>query len=197
MGMSARAERHWTARDVRALMDESRHWPRYELLSGELLVTPAPGSAHQIAVSELHVALHAYCMRERMGLALMSPSDIELVSDTIMQPDLFVVPNDVMPEHEDMQWPHVRSLLLAVEVISPSSARTDRLDKREFYLGAGVAEYWIVDLDARIIERWTPDRATPDVRRDAIAWHPRGATEPLVLNVAAFFDTNEALRRRL
>ena len=49
-------------------------------------------------------------------------------------------------------------LLLAAEVISPSSARGDRVDKREAYQRNGVPEYWIVDTAARVVERWHPGR---------------------------------------
>jgi Uma2 family endonuclease len=55
--------RHWTTTDVRALMDESRAWPRYELIAGGLLVTPAPGTPHQFAVTELLILLAAYVDR--------------------------------------------------------------------------------------------------------------------------------------
>jgi len=52
--------------------------------------------------------------------------------------------------------------LLVIEILSPSTARYDRVEKRPVYLGHGV-EYWIVDLDARVIERWMPDDARPEI----------------------------------
>lgn len=45
--------RRWTTVEVRSLMGESRAWPRYELIGGELLVTPAPRGAHQLVVDEV------------------------------------------------------------------------------------------------------------------------------------------------
>ena len=130
-----------------------------------------------------------------VGIALASPADIELAPESIMQPDVFVVPADVIPVDEPLEWAHVRSLLLAIEVLSPSSMRTDRVDKREFYLANRVEEYWIVDCDARVIERWTPDRATPDLRRDEVVWRPRGSSTPFLLDVQSFFRSNRALRQ--
>src|ERR671915_118524 len=127
MGMPASSKRRWTTSEVRALMDESRPWPRYELIAGELIVTPAPGFIHQIVVLELARVLADYCDRERVGLVVTSPSDLELVAGTITQPDIFIVPFDVLPEDPTAAtWSLVTSLHLAVEVISPSSARTDR-----------------------------------------------------------------------
>jgi len=196
MGMPALHKRHWTAADVRSIIDESRHWPRYELLDGELLVTPAPTPAHQIAIAKLFVRLFAYCERENIGIALTAPADIELAPETIMQPDIFVVPNDVVPADEPLRWPHVRRLLLAVEVLSPSTLRQDRVAKRDFYLANGVEEYWIVDTNARIIERWTPSRDTPDLRADELAWRPQGSSTPFLLDVPAFFQGNRALMPR-
>ncbi len=70
-------------------MDESRPWARYELIAGELVVTPAPGFIHQLVVLELARILADYCDRERVGVALTSPSDLELVPGTITQPDVF------------------------------------------------------------------------------------------------------------
>ena len=197
MVMPATPTHRWTAADVRELIDESRHWPRYELLDGELLVTPSPNSPHQFAISALAAALHPYCRREGIGEAVVSPADIQLAPETIMQPDVFVIPASAFRADEPLRWPHVKALLLAVEVLSPSTIRQDRVKKRDFYLANGVSEYWIVDLDARVIERWTPERETPDLRRDEITWQPAGAASPLVIDVREFFAGNKGLPRRI
>src|SRR5688572_16569718 len=123
MGMPALTKHRWTAADVRVLMDASRHWPRYELLDGELLVTNAPTLAHQWAVTELVRLLGNCCEGERIGVALVSPADIELAPESIMQPDVFVIPSRLVPADGAMQWPTVTELALAVEVLSPSTMR--------------------------------------------------------------------------
>src|SRR5205807_870874 len=79
MGMPAERTRRWTAREVRQLTtDAPLATPRYELVDGELLVTPSPSPTHQRAVRELLIALSAYCVRERIGEALASPAEVEL-----------------------------------------------------------------------------------------------------------------------
>jgi Uma2 family endonuclease len=197
MGMPAVARHRWTAAAVRELIGESRPWPRFELLDGELLVTPAPNTPHQWAVTDLLLAVGAYCRREGVGIPFVSPADLELAPESIMQPDVFVVPGEAVPADEPLAWPHVRSLLLAIEVLSPSTQGQDRVKKRDFYLAHHVDEYWIVDLDARVIERWTPERETPDLRRDRIEWRPRGASAPMMLDVREFFARNKGLKRIL
>ena len=91
MGMPAERVRRWTTAEVRELMDESRPWPRYELIDGELIVTPAPSWTHQWAVALLWRALHEYLSREPVGVPMMSPSDLELEEGHITQPDVFTV----------------------------------------------------------------------------------------------------------
>jgi len=197
MGMPASVRHHWTAREVRALMDPSRHWPRYELLHGELIMTSAPTAHHQLAVKALLLDLEAYTEQQNIGIALMSPSDLELADEQILQPDVFVVPADVWREDAQVNWSTVKRLLLAVEVLSPSSVRYDRVEKREFYLENGVDEYWVVDLDARMIERWTPSRPTPEVCRKSLAWLPAGASAPFMLDLRTFFVDRVRLPRMI
>ena len=197
MGMAGVAKRRWTAADVRALMDAHRAWPRYELLDGELLVTPSPEWHHQLAVGAMHVRLAPYCEHERLGAALMSPADIQLAPESIMQPDVFVVPEALIPAEETRGWGHVHWLLLAAEVLSPTTQREDRVRKRDFYLANGVREYWIVDLSARVLERWTPEQTTPELHRDRIVWHPAGARSPLAIDLEDYFLRGCRLPRRL
>jgi len=187
--------RRWTAADVRELIQEDRPWPRYELLDGELLVTPAPIKHHQFAVGRLHLLIGNYCEQHGIGVALMSPSDIELVTETIMQPDVFVVAEELLAEPVSKEWSDITWLMLAVEVLSPSTQRMDRVHKRDFYLANGVREYWIVDLDGRVFERWTPDAARPTLHREWIEWHPAGASGPLRIDVADFFLRGARLPR--
>ena len=188
--------RRWTVADVRALAREDRAWPRYELIADELLVTPAPGSPHQIATTELWSLLDAYLEHEPVGLAVTSPSDLELRPGTITQPDVFVIPVETRTAGEALEWSDVKALLLAVEVLSASSLRTDRVKKRDFYLENGVEEYWIVDLDARVVERWRPDQETPELLRESLSWSPR-ARPPAVIDLLAYFERVDTKRRML
>lgn len=85
-----------------------------------------------------------------------------------------------------MEWSDIRSLLLAVEILSPSSLRTDRVIKRDFYLANGVAEYWIFDCDGQTTERRQSLHDLPEVCRGRIAWTPLNC-EPLVIDLDAMF----------
>ncbi|MFN2602932.1 MAG: Uma2 family endonuclease [Gemmatimonadaceae bacterium] len=181
--------RRWTPAQVRDLMDESRHWPRYELIGGELIVTPSPGFPHQIAVTDFWKSIEEYALAQKVGIAVTSPADLELKVGTITQPDVFVIPKADFSDSEfTLEWPDVTGLVLAVEIISPSSVRTDRITKRDFYLDSGVAEYWIVDLEARIVERWIPSRDTPELARTSLEWLPTGAATSLTINLTDLFE---------
>ena len=184
--MRARTDRRWTAKEVRErLLHESWTWPRYELVGGQLLVTPAPGVAHYRAVMWLFDRLREYLDREPVGLAMLSPADLALLPETVSQPDLFVPPRSEAEAADE--WSDITQLFLAVEVISPGSARNDRDWKRQHYQKARVAEYWIVDLDARLFERWSPGEDRPEIIADRLRWQPKEAKEAFVLDVRTYF----------
>lgn len=183
MGMPETLER-WTAAQVRELPDDGN---RYEVVDGELLVTPAPTWNHQDAVVELLVALRAYCKSLGLGHAVVSPADVELDPATLVQPDVFVVP--LNQGRRPKNWEDIQGLLLVVEVLSPSTARADRSVKRRRFQRAGVPEYWIVDVDARLIERWRPTDDRPEIISDRLSWQPENAAAPLVLDLGEFFRT--------
>ena len=94
--MSMPAVNHrWTAQKVRDLVERNPlQTPRYELVDGELLVTPSPAPHHQAALASLFRALDSYVRAEQLGRVLFSPSDVELEPEFLSQPDLFVVSPD-------------------------------------------------------------------------------------------------------
>jgi Uma2 family endonuclease len=93
MGMPASKQRRWTRTEVVRLIEQSPlHTPRYELVDAELLVTPSPSGLHQIRVVELICVLALYVAASRFGQVLTSPSDTELEPETLVQPDVSVVP---------------------------------------------------------------------------------------------------------
>ena len=84
-------------------------------------------------------------------------------------------------------WTDITALLLVVEVISPSSARYDRQLKRLRYQRARVPEYWVVDLDARVVERWRPDDERPEILTERLRWELAPGAAPVEFDLAAYF----------
>jgi Uma2 family endonuclease len=157
---------------------------RYELIDGVLFVSPSPSPVHQRAVGTLYVILHAYVA----GLDLevfFAPAAITWSSRTEVQPDLLAIPL-VNGRHVE-RFEDVQSVVLAVEVLSPSTTRTDRFTKRREYQRRGVAEFWIVDTAARSVERWRPNDEEPEISFDSFVWQPRAHAAPLAIDLVAFF----------
>jgi len=167
---------------VRALPDDRK---RYEVIDGGLLVTPSPTGLHQRAVSRLIVLLDPYVNACGLGTVLASPADIELDREGYVQPDVFVT--GLLGGREAVAWNSGAPYLLFVEVLSPSTARSDRIIKRRRFQRAGIPEYWIIDLDARSIERWRPSDERPEILTEAIAWQPDPRHPPLTIELPAYF----------
>ena len=168
----------WTAERIRALPDDGL---RHEVVDGEHLVSPAPRAPHQDAVLLLAIELRAYVKRNGLGKVMVSPADLELDRKSLMQPDVFVTRN-----RRVKTWKDALPLRLAIEVLSPSTARADRIIKRRRFQRAAI-EYWIVDLDARVVERWRPGDARPEVAADRLEWQPEPSAPPLALDLVALF----------
>jgi Uncharacterized protein conserved in cyanobacteria len=187
----------WTA--VRALPDDGR---RYELIDAMLhvngvavpngnldaldpVMTPSPRRKHQRTAFALARILADHVEREHCGEVSLSPADLELIPGTIVQPDVFVTP--LIDGRPGDEWEDASSLLLAVEILSPSTARTDRIRKRAYYQGAGVPEYWIIDGDSEVVERWRPRDTRPEIVTGSIEWHAHGAEAPLTIDLDRLF----------
>lgn len=185
MAMPAIARTDWTVDMLDALPDDGQ---RYELIDGELFVTPSPGYWHQFVLGELYVRVHAYLRGSSIGRVLFSPSDIRRddVSRNRVQPDLYVLrlQDGVKPAYPF----GLGDLLLAVEVASPGNPRYDYHTKRTLYLASGVPEYWVVDPEARNISRWQGRDDPGELLSRMITWHPAGMEHDLAIDIEQLFD---------
>ena len=182
MAMPSRDTAVTTIEELLALPDDGL---RHELLDGLHVVTPAPRLPHQAVLGAFWLALGRGLEDQDELLLLSSPADIVLGPRTLVQPDLFVVrkaPGFVLRE-----WSEVGTPILAIEFLSPTTAPRDRGAKRRIYQRAGVAEYWIVDLDARLVERWRPGDERPEVLDSELVWQPLEHIPPVRLNLHALF----------
>ena len=173
---------NWTADLVRALPDDGN---RYEVVAGQLLVTPSPSWRHGDAVAAMYLILHQYCRAHRLGHVKIAPQDVEFDARNMVEPDVFVVP--LVHGAKPLEWADVRRLLLAIEVLSPGTARHDRFTKRHLYQAQGVPEYWIVDVNTRMVERWRPGDERAEFLADTLTWQPDPAVPPLPIDLPAYF----------
>ncbi len=173
---------HYTADMVRDFPEDGN---RYEVVRGELLVSPAPRLHHQTIVGRLHTALANHLRAHPAGALFMSPAEISWAPDVLLQPDLFVVP---LAQARTGAWTGITDLLLAAEVLSPSSVRADRFTKRLEYQRNGVGLYWIVDADGEQVEVWTPTDHFPRIERERLVWRPVGAAAAFTLELTELFE---------
>jgi Uma2 family endonuclease len=184
MGMRARQDtRSWTEAEFYAARDLAPAGERWELVDGELLVTPSPHWTHQDIATQLLLRLEPFVRAHQLGKIFVAPLDVKLQPGLVLQPDILVVPAGELRKRSDV----VTRLLLAVEVTSPGSARFDRVKKRPAYQRSRVPEYWIVDPEAEMIERWRPDDDRPEPLVHRLEWRPLGATDVFALDVEEFF----------
>lgn len=118
---------------------------RYELLEGALYVTPAPGTGHQHAVKRLSRQLEAYFEGGSWGEVFFAPTDVILGPHDVVQPDIVVVERREQVARRGIEG----APLVAVEILSPSTADHDRKRKAGRYAALGVPHFWILDPERR------------------------------------------------
>jgi Uma2 family endonuclease len=138
----------WTYDDYARLPDDGR---RYEVIRGDLHVTPAPRPIHQFVVSQLCRLLGNFGVETGLGLALGAPIDV-LLPDGIaapVQPDIVFFRKGNQPRWEENNFQGVPDLVIEVE--SPSTRTRDRTIKLEAYQDARVPEYWRVSFNPSMV----------------------------------------------
>ena len=136
-----------TYEDYVALPNDGK---RYEILEGELTVTPAPSTKHQTASVNLLVLLSQYIKEHNLGKLFHAPIDLILESTSVLQPDLLFVSKARQSNITERAIEGAPDLI--VEILSPTTNRTDRVTKAQIYARHGVPVYWIVDPDREAIE---------------------------------------------
>lgn len=175
----AQTIKRWTRADLGNLPDDGNS---YEVIRGELFVTPAPRVRHQQIVVVLARLIGRYVDAHGLG-DVHQPRSVIVFEDNEAEPDLMVRPAVSAPVDE---WEDAPMPFLVIEVVSDSTRRRDLTAKRSLYLDAGIPEYWIVDGDARSIT--VVRRDVPDVVvADRLRWSPAGAPAPLDIDVKALF----------
>jgi len=142
------ARRTWTYQDYLELDDDQR----YEILEGELIMVPAPDTDHQGRSRDLGFTLWGYVKARRLGTVYFAPCDVILDDDNVLQPDILFVALEnqgIIKKRGVFGAPD-----MVVEIISPSSDRTDRTRKKTLYERFGVREDWIVDHAREAVEVW-------------------------------------------
>ncbi len=136
MSIANRLDRRYTWSDYRFWGDEER----WELIGGEpFCMSPAPSSRHQAIVTDLSAILHG-SLQDGRCRAFVSPIDVKLSENDVVQPDLVVVCDRSQIRETHVEGPPA----LVVEVLSPSTSRHDRVRKLRLYARFRVEEYWIV-----------------------------------------------------
>ena len=176
MSMPAKA---WTLEELHRLPDDGN---KYELIRGELFVTPPPSVDHEEVLARLSAILTGYVERHGLG-KVYHPRAVIRFEGSEAEPDLMVrvVPLGI----HGNAWETLPPPLLVIEAMSPTTRRRDLVNKREYYHDAGAGEYWVLDSERHeilVIRR----EESGVVVRDSLVWRTVAA-EPLVLDVRALF----------
>ena len=179
-----RSRMRWTYEEFVRLPSEGS--TRYEVIDGELAVTPAPTTPHQRVVTNLVRVLGTFVHEHALGTLLPGPVDVLFGEGDYFEPDLIFVRTDRshLVTLRGIEGPPD----LVVEILSPSTAARDRGVKLERYRHFRVPEYWIVDLDARSVEVWrlAEDAVSPAVvgPSGTLRWMPGSDGPTLAVPIA-------------
>lgn len=130
--------KEWTLKDYLELGEEC--W--YQLIDGQLVMSPSPSLKHQITIGKVFKVLDAFA-ETISGLAVLSPIDIYFDDRNVLQPDVLLVSKErknILSERGLEGAPD-----LIVEVLSISNSTYDRYEKKKKYCQFGVLEYWLID----------------------------------------------------
>ncbi len=173
--------RGWSRTELDRFPDDGN---RYEVLDGELFVTPQAAPDHQFIATRIVRPLADYCDLHALG-EVAGPGAV-VWDDNELQPDVEVIPG-TRESHRVKKWEVLPFPLLVVEVLSASTRARDRGKKRAAYARLGIDTYWIVDLENRSIETWTDGSSVRTLVTGVLRWSPRAGVPPLEIDFDKIF----------
>ena len=153
---------------------------RSELIEGDLVMLPAPDPSHQRLIGRLYRALCDALPPDRV---LLSPTDVDIDDESVLQPDLLVLPEGVKPTKRPWTIPPP---IWVAEILSPGTAHRDRGVKLKIYARKGIREAWILDPDAETIEVHDLTARTARIF-ESTETAPSDVLRPFSVQVASFF----------
>lgn len=123
---------------------------RYEIINGELIMTPAPKIIHQDISRNIEIELALFVRKHKLGKVYYAPCDIVLSNENVVQPDILFISKenmDIITEDNIQGAPDI-----VIEILSPSTGYYDLVAKKDIYETFGVKEYWIVDPKKQWVE---------------------------------------------
>src|SRR6267378_340044 len=123
--------------------------PYYQVVEGDLVMSPSPNTSHQMIAGRIHFLIFQFLEKKDIGEVFIAPLDVFLSETNVYQPDVIFISHrrrSIISAHGIEGAPD-----LAVEVLSPGTARLDKGSKRKIYARTGVQELWLVDPEPKSI----------------------------------------------
>ena len=157
------SKKHYTYTDYVQLPDDGK---RYEIIGGELFMTPTPIPLHQRVSRELEFLLLEFVKAHQLGEVYDAPIDVVFNEENVVQPDILFISSEnlkIITEKNIQGAPD-----LIIEILSPATAYNDLVNKKELYAQFGVREYWIVDPQKQWVEIYRLVKEEYQLHRKAV-----------------------------
>jgi Uma2 family endonuclease len=162
-----------TAEDYRVMPETG---PRYQLIEGQLHISPAPNRYHQDISRNIEMIIVNFLQVHPLGKVYDAPFDVYLSEHDVFQPDIIFVANErrsILTEAGAKGAPN-----LVIEILSPGTARLDKIPKRQIYAATGVQELWLVEPETKSIEVY---RLGTDSQKPAAVYQEQDSFQSICL----------------
>ncbi|GIV19539.1 MAG: restriction endonuclease [Armatimonadota bacterium] len=149
--------------------------PYYDYIGGEAIEVNRPSGRHQQLVVWLASSLWQFVRQAKLGEVWVD-INVELPTGDVLSPDIVYLRKEHLSSYDEAKGYIVGTPDLVVEILSPSTAAYDRVEKFDAYRRAGVPWVWLVDQETLVVEeyQWTPEGyLCVQTTSGSASFHPR------------------------